>query len=340
MTRFWFSLLFCYTSLAAAADPDYLKDLKPYEQQQHVTGTIRVYGNNYIPALMKQWEDGFRKYQPDIEFNTNLPGTEAAIAGLYADRADLAFVGREGYRAEINGFKGRFGYEPLGIEISSGSFSTPHKTFSLQIFVNKQNPLTKLTMAQAEAIFGCGGPGGKPSIRVWGALGLSGTWAEKPIHVYGYNFDTGMAGFFDRVVLHDNHRWNDELKDFDNGKDEKGEVINAGVYILQALAKDPVGIAFANVLYANPEVRALALANKEAGPYVEATKETTWKREYPITRFTTVYLNRPPGIAVQPKLKEFLRYILSRDGMGAVVQDGSYLPLNEKLIQQQLQKLE
>lgn len=32
---------------------------------------------------MKTWEEGFRRMQPGIRFKTKLPGTEAAMAGLY-----------------------------------------------------------------------------------------------------------------------------------------------------------------------------------------------------------------------------------------------------------------
>ncbi|WP_263366273.1 PstS family phosphate ABC transporter substrate-binding protein [Edaphobacter bradus] len=331
--------------------PDFLKDLKPYQPQQKVSGTIRNWGNNYIPALMKEWEDGFRKYQPDVQFETNLKGTEASLAGLYGGIADLTFIGREGYRSEINGFYGRFGYYPLGVEISSGSFNTPHKTFALMVFVHKDNPLAHLTMEQAQAIFGCSGDlvvSGTGScerathkpIRTWGEAGLSGQWKDRPVHVYGYNFDTGMAGYFNRVTLNDSGRWNEDLKDFDNGHEANGEVINAGVYVLAALAKDPNGIAFANILYTNPDVKMLALGGNASGPFVYPTVETAWRREYPITRFTTVYLNRVPGQPVDAKVKEFLRYILSRDGMAAVAKDGAYLPLNEKVIEEQLRKLE
>jgi phosphate transport system substrate-binding protein len=177
-------------------------------------------------------------------------------------------------------------------------------------------------------------------IRKWEQLGVTGKWANQPIHVYGYNFDTGMAGFFRLSVLKDSYKWNPELKDFDNGRDAKGEVINAGVYILEALAKDPYGIAFANVQYANPEVKSIALAAGDSGPYIEPTQENVWRRAYPITRFTCVVMNRQPGKPIEPRVKEFVRYILSRDGMQAVVKDGSYLPLTRQLIEEQSRKLE
>jgi len=331
----------CAWGMLCAQDADYLKDLKPYRPEQKVTGTIRLYGNNYIPALVKQWEDGFRKYQPDIHLEASLVGTEAAVAGVYANIADVALVGREVYRPERNGFIGRLGYAPLEIEISSGSYATPHKTFSLQVFVHRDNPLARLTMAQLEAVFGANPHVNQTgTIRTWGQLGLTGEWVNRPIHVYGYSFDTGMARYFQRVVLNGSYKWNPEMKDLDNGRDANGEVINAGVYILQALAKDPYGIAFANVMYANPEVKTVALARSPGGPYVEPTEENTWRRLYPITRFTTAVINRPPGKPVDPKVKEFLRYLLSRDGMEAVVRDGSYLPLTQSVVEEQLRKLE
>ena len=331
----------CSSGVALAQDIDFLKDLKPYRPEQKVSGTIRNWGNNYIPALMKDWEEGFQKYHPDIQFETHLPGTETGMAGVYGGIADLGFIGREVYREEHNAFVGVFGYEPTMIEISSGSYATPHRTFSLQVFVHKDNPLAKLTLAELHRIFGCGCiDSACEPIRKWGQLGLTGEWADKPIHVYGYNFDTGMAGYFGKVVLNGSSKWNSELKDFDNGRDAKGEVINAGVYVLRALEDDPYGIAYANMMYGNSSVKALALAHSVGGPYFEPTKENVWRRLYPITRYTTVVVNRVPGKPVDPKVREFLRYILSRDGMAAVVRDGAYLPLTEGLIEEQLRKLQ
>jgi phosphate transport system substrate-binding protein len=327
-----------FTSVTlVAAEPDFLANLRPYHPGQIVSGNIRVWGNNYIPALMKNWEDEFRRFQPNVKFEMRLPGTEAAVAGLYGGIADVVFVGREVYKPERNAFRGHFGYDPLEIQISSGSFATPHKTFSLEVFVHKDNPLSKLTLQQVDAVFGCElRRGAKEQIRNWSQVGLSGEWANKPIHVYGYNFDTGMAGYFRLVALKDSAKWNDQLIDFDNGREPNGEVINAGVYILRALSKDRYGIAFANVLYANPMVKTVALASEPDQPYYEPTKENVWLHRYPISRFTTLVINRPPGKPVEPKVKEFVRYILSKEAMAAVVRDGSYLPLTEELIEKQL----
>jgi len=324
---------------AGAQNEHWAKKLTPYKPAAQVHGVVRTYGNNYIPKLVKQWETAFQKFQPGVTFTDNLPGTEAALAGLYGGIADVVFVGREGYRSELNAFRSRLGYEPLGIEISSGSFNTPHKTFSLQVFVHHDNTVTQLTMQQCEGIFGAGSSRA-PRIRTWGQLGVTGERASHPIHVYGYNFETGMAGYFNRVVLHDSGRWNEDLKDFDNGHEPNGEVINAGVYILQALAKDPDGIAFANVLYTNPQVKTVVLARDAKAPFIEPSREAVWSRAYPIARFTMAYANRQPSQPLDRAVQEFLRFIVSREGMELVESDGAYLPINPEVQARDLEKLQ
>ncbi len=327
--------------VACAAEPDFLGELTPYVSNQPLRGTIRVWGNPYIPELVQAWEDGFRHIHPEVTFQTNLKGTEAAMAGLYGGIADVVFIGREPYAPEIEAFRQWYGYPPLGVKITSGSFATQHKTFALMVYVNKDNPLAGMTMAQLDAVFGVERRRGAPTdIRQWGQLGLSGAWARRPIHVYGYNFDTGMAGFFRLTVLKDSPRWNPELKDFDNGRTPEGDVINAGNYILDAVAKDPNGIGFANVLFENEGVKKIALSESDHGPWIAPTLENAWRRSYPLTRYSTAFVNRPPGQPVAPNVKEFLRYILSQDGMAAVVRDKAFLPLNADAIREELKALE
>lgn len=336
-----FVLLLLSSAAAFCQHSDFTSGLSPYSPQQQVSGTIRNWGNPYIPELLQAWQNGFRKYQPGIKFESDMKGTEAAMAGLYANVADVVFIGREPYQPETDAFEAWFGYKPTELKITSGSYATQHKTFALMVYVNKANPLTKLSLKQLDAVYGAERRRGAPHpIRTWGQLGLSGKWAKRPIHVYGYNFDTGMAGFFRLTVLKDSYRWNPEMKDFDNGKKPNGDVLNAGVYILDAVAKDPNAIGFANVLFENPSVKKLALAEKDGGPYVEPSEENAWKRSYPLTRYSTVCINRAPGKPVDPKVKEFLRYILSKDGMEAVVRDRAFLPLNADAIREELKVLE
>jgi phosphate transport system substrate-binding protein len=324
-----------------ASESDLLAGLDPYQPKQSVSGSIRSRGNNYTMALMKLWEEGFRRHQPGIRFETLLQGSETAIPALYSGEADLGFLGREIYQPEIVAFEEWFGYEPLGIEVTTGSYNNPHKTFALMIFVNKDNPLSQLTMTQVAGIIGCGCTlESKKSIRSWGQLGLTGEWVNRPIHVYGYGADSGFGRFFQTFVLKESYKWNPEMREFYNVKAADGSDMDPGQLILDALAKDSCGIAYSNVRFINADVKTLAVASDNSGAFIEPTRENVWKRVYPITRFTSVFINRAPGKPIDPKVKEFLRYILSRDGQEMVSREGSYLPLTPDLVRDQLRKLE
>jgi len=73
---------------------------------------------------------------------------------------------------------------------------------------------------------------------------------------------------------------------------------------------------------------------------VPLTLQTVHDRTYPLIRDVYYYLKRDKGKPIDPKLKEFLRYILSREGQAAVQTDGKYLPLTAEADREQLAKLD
>jgi phosphate transport system substrate-binding protein len=227
--------------------------------------------------------------------------------------------------------------------------------------VNKDNPISKLTMRQLDGIFGAERTGGlkgvvlspdaarsaKEDIRTWGQLGLTGEWADKQIQTYGYTF-TGMKWFFQMQVFDGGQKWNPNYREYvetESGMVDRENKLGRTLTIDQMLAdlsKDKYGIAYCPLHYARnfPQVKPLAIAPKEGGPYLEPTKENFQNRTYPLTRSIFIYLNRTPGQPVDPKLKEFLVYVLSREGQQEVVKYGRYLPLPPEVVREQLKKLE
>jgi len=112
--------------------------------------------------------------------------------------------------------------------------------------------------------------------------------------------------------------------------------------LLDNLASDRYGISYSAIQCGrrNAAVKPIALAAKAGGPFVEPTKENFLNRTYPLVESIYVYINRAPGKPIEPKLKEFLKYILSRQGQNAVAQDGGYLPLPTEVVREELKKLE
>jgi len=319
---------------------DMLAGLQPYVPKQKVAGIIRIRGNNYADRLVTLWQKGFRNFHPSVHFESSLQGSEAGIAALYSGAADLSFLGREIYSMETAAFVERLGYAPLGVETTTGSYDKPHLTFALMVFVHTSNPLSRISVSQLQRIFRCAGHGGGTPIRTWGQLGLNGAWRDRPIHIYNYGADSGFARFLQAEIFKNSLTWNPEIMEYYNITTPAGQEVDSGELILDALAADLSGIAFSNVNYGNANVTSLAVASADEGPYFEPSKKNVWKRAYPITRFTTAFLNRRPGERVDPRLEEFLRYIFSRDGQEIVNREGSYLPLTSTLVRDQLRKLE
>src|SRR5260370_30182386 len=81
-------------------------------------------------------------------------------------------------------------------------------------------------------------------------------------------------------------------------------------------------------------------AEKKGEPFSERTKETVIERKYRFTRMIPAFISRAPGRPVDPKVKEFLRYLLSYEGQHDLVRESGYLPLSEEAIREQLKKLE
>jgi len=116
--------------------------------------------------------------------------------------------------------------------------------------------------------------------------------------------------------------------------------------MMAALSKDPDGIAYTGISYKTPSVKTIALAERAGGPYVTATRANVANRTYPLARSIYIYFapdranGDPADPKVAPKLKEFLRYILSRQGQQDVVRDGAYLQLPLATVKEQLRKLD
>lgn len=328
------ALVLVATSLAvtrAQSMPEVNGSLRVYKPVQHVAGQIRIWGHggrgkDFDGALLQSWEEEFRKYQPDVQFENHLRGNASAIGGLYTGAADIALMGREIWPTEVDGFEQVFGHKPTSVAISTGGVDVRNHDFALVIFVHKDNPLARLTLVQLDAIFGADHRRSSKNILTWGELGLKGEWAPKPIHPYGYELRRDFSYFFEQAVLAGSKKWNCDLKEVGDGKKAEG-VIDAGQRILDELAKDQYGIAISSLAYENSEAKALLLAASSGGEYYAASRETVMRRQYPLTRTPFIYFNRAPGQSPDPKIKEFISYILSQQGQEQVLRDGRYLPL-------------
>jgi phosphate transport system substrate-binding protein len=338
-------LLCALTAAGRAAE----SDLPPaYVPQQQVTGRIVIWGHgslgnttDFVEGLTRSWEAGFGKLQPGVTFENRLYGTASAIGALYTRTGDLALMGREIWPHEITAFEEVFHYPPTGIDVLTGSFDVRNRGYAIVIFVHKDNPLSALTLAQVDALYGVERRRGGVPVHNWGGLGLNGEWRDEPVHLYGLPIARGFAEFIEDRVFLGSHKWNPQLREFADQAGSKGGASDGGQQMLNALALDRYGIGYAGLVYHHPNVKPVALAEASNGPFVVPTQGAVLNHGYPLMRTIKMYLNRVPGEPVDPKLKEFLRYVLSREGQEAVQREGrGYLPMLAPFAESELRRLD
>jgi phosphate transport system substrate-binding protein len=302
-----------------------------YVPQERATGTLRVWGSEQMRELLRLWETGFHRHQPDVRFDERMNGTISAMGGLYAGAADVALMGREIWPEETLAYRQVTAAAPTGVQVALGSFDVPTKADALMVFVRQDSPLAQIRFDQLASLFGCSGRS-----PIWADVGVSGELGKQPVHLYGYSPDNGAGKFFRHLVLHD-ALWNCALHAFENRPVGGGRRIDAGQQIIDALSADPLGIAISNIRYATPAVKALALSEGPGSPFVAPERKEYAAGRYPLTRAVYVFFRcGPAGGECSAAVREFLRYILSREGQQDVGQEGGYGPLPETVRQGQL----
>lgn len=338
-----------------------LDDLPHYVPEQKITGTVRIWGSGYIAAgkTLQSWEEGFRRFHPAADFAARLGDSLTAIPSIYTGAADLGSGPRISWN-DLKAFNHTLGYDPLAIMVMTGSYNVPGWNAAFAIIVHRDNPLAGVTLKQLDGIFGAARDGGwrrlewrtdlargpGDNLRTWGQLGLSGEWADRPIHAYGANSRYGISQTLSDALLAGSDRWNESMRVFTNRPRVSGDppgteaTFLAVQQIAEAVAHDPAGIGFTSIVYVDDRSRALSVATQAGEPTVALTIENVRNRRYPLADESYFYVNRPPGQPLDPKVREFLRYVLSREGQEAVARDGKYLPLTAAMVQEQLKKLD
>ena len=323
----------------------FVSQLPLYTPQRPVSGTIRLWGHgsfkhDFMGPLVHGWMRALNRHLPGVTLDFRMYGTASAVGALVTGSANLAILGEEISPAAARAFERARGYSPTLVQVATGSLDVNFFDYAHMIFVHRDNPLTKLDLTQLDAIYGQEHRRGERNIRLWGELGLPGDWAQRRIQPYGWKVDEDFALFFSAAVLEGSHRWNSDIREYVHQIRADGSQYDHGQRILDALAQDRYGIAISNLRYAVPEVKSLALAAANGGAYFSASPETLISQEYPLTRIIPAVVDRAPGAGIEPVVREFLRFVLSREGQQTLLTDSCYLPLGSKAIRAQLERLQ
>jgi phosphate transport system substrate-binding protein len=283
-----------------------------------VSGSLSSVGSDTLNNLMTLWAEGFQAFYPNTKIQIEGKGSSTAPPALISGTAQLGPMSRPMKGTEIDAFEKKFGYKPTAIRTAVDA---------LAVFVNKDNPIKCLTMAQVDAVFSKSRRAGHPEDLVtWGQLGLTGDWAGRPISLYGRNSASGTYGFFKEHTLK-----NGDFKD--SVKEQPGSAS-----VVQGVTADRYAIGYSGIGYATPGVRAVPLAAREGDACVEAIAANAYSGDFPLARFLYIYLNKAPGRALDPLTREFVRLVLSKNGQEVVVKDG-YFPVPASIATEELKNV-
>jgi len=280
-------------------------------------GAIVVVGYNDMREMLHAMASTFSAAHPYVRFRFDLPGTRFAPAALARGLSAFAPMGARFTPSQLEEYRSIAGSEPLAVRIAHASLDPRALSGPLAVFVHRDNPIQSLTLAQVAKVFA-------GEVKHWRDLGLH-EWGDRSVNAYGMQPGTALAFELQQAVM--------------PGRPFGARVVGVpqSAELVDKIAADSSAIGFAAAMRARPEVRALAIAAHERAEPVAPTCESIVAGRYPLDRHLLIYLPRP----ITPLAREFVRYVLSREGQQAVAASPQrYLPLSAPDAAAELAKLE
>lgn len=290
-----------------------------YQKTSGISGNANSIGSDTMNNLMTLWLEGFRKYYPLVNIQIEGKGSSTAPPALISGTAQFGPMSRHMKAKEVDAFEKKYGFAPTEIRTSLDA---------LAVFVHKDNPIKSLSLEEVDAIFSKTRKRGHATdIKTWGDVGLSGSWANQPMRIFGRNSASGTYGFFKKKALKKGD-YKDEVKE------QPGSAS-----VVQGITEDLYAIGYSGIGYRTSGVKALPLSKKMGGTAYDGSYDNVISKKYPLSRFLYLYITKTPNKPLDPLVKEFLKYVLSYEGQQIVIKDG-YLPLSYEVVMEELKKLD
>jgi phosphate transport system substrate-binding protein len=310
--------LFASTVSFSAQASDLLDpNLPVYNKVSGVSGNLSSVGSDTLANLMTLWAEEFKRNYPNVNIQIQAAGSSTAPPALIEGTSNIGPMSRMMKDKELAAFETKYGYKPTAVPVAIDA---------LAVFVNKDNPVEGLKIADVDAIFSATRKcGGEADIVNWGQVGVAGALGQRDMQIYGRNSVSGTYGYFKSKALCKG--------DFKNSVNEQP----GSASVVQSVATSLNGIGYSGIGYKTSSVRAVPLS-KKGGAFIEATPDNATNGTYPLARFLYVYVNKAPNKNLSPLEREFVKLVMSKVGQEVVVKDG-YIPLPLKVVTKTLNSL-
>ncbi|WP_443636152.1 PstS family phosphate ABC transporter substrate-binding protein [Candidatus Njordibacter sp. Uisw_058] len=292
-------------------------NLPIYNKVSGVSGNLSSVGSDTLANLMTLWAEEFKRNYPNVNIQIQAAGSSTAPPALIEGTSNIGPMSRMMKDKELAAFETKYGYKPTAVPVAIDA---------LAVFVNKDNPVEGLKIADVDAIFSATRKcGGEADIVNWGQVGVAGALGQRDMQIYGRNSVSGTYGYFKSKALCKG--------DFKNSVNEQP----GSASVVQSVATSLNGIGYSGIGYKTSSVRAVPLS-KKGGAFIEATPDNATNGTYPLARFLYVYVNKAPNKNLSPLEREFVKLVMSKVGQEVVVKDG-YIPLPLKVVTKTLNSL-
>ena len=281
-------LVFILAACTPAAD-------SPSTDQPAATAYIENKGSDTIVNLALAWAEQYQSLHPEVRISVTGGGSGTGIAALINGTVDIANASRQIKEEELSEARDN-GADPVEFVVARDAIA---------VIVNPENPVNQLTLQQISDIYS-----GK--INNWLEVGGE----DRPIVRLSRETNSGTHVYFLEVVLRLGQEDNKTLFAVNT------LLLPSSEGIIAEVSDNPNAIGYDGLGYVTPEVKVIAVAREDGGPYVLPSVETVNNGEYAIARDLYVYTASEPTGAV----KQYLDWIMSPEAQ-EIVTDLGFVPV-------------
>ena len=312
--------------LQAQVKPEVDSGLKAYQTKgQSLSGKIDAGSSETLKQMMNLWTKGFHQHHRGVAIETTLIKNTEASEAIIPDvqpilaGAKLVALSHPINESQLHEIKNKMGVQPIQIPVAMDA---------IVLVVHHKNPLPGLTLAQVKKIFSVSS-GLSDTVERWQQFGLNSELGTRAINRYGRDTTSGTFAAFKEMGL-------------DGAEQHKDVFAQPGsMSVVLEVGSDQAGVGYAAIGFAgrSKKVRIVPLANKEGEPFIMPNNETVASGQYPLDRQLYLYAMPDSDGTLNPAVREFVHYVLSRDGQSSVKEEG-FFPLPASMTEQALGNIE
>jgi phosphate transport system substrate-binding protein len=291
------ALLACGQPQSPTATPTTAPTPAP-EPAKTKSAMLQNKGSDTMVNLAQAWAEEYHKVNPTLAVAVSGGGSGVGIAALENGTVDIANASREIKPDEAEKIKAAQKKDPIEHRVAFDA---------LAIYVNKANPIEKITKAQLADIYG--------------EKGKTDKWSQLKIKIPGCDSDEII-----RVSRQNNSGTYEYFREWAIGKDGDFKLgsrdMQGSKDVVDLVTNTPCAIGYSGMGYITPDVKVAAVALDDKATPAMPTVAAVLDKTYPISRGLYMYtLGEATGDAGR-----YIQWIMSDPGQ-AIVEKSGFVPL-------------